>query len=110
MSIIYLFIFRLIFAECAYGQGVYFATKAEYSSRNEYAAQTANMQRNMFLCRVLVGDYTTGDPSMRTPPEITPGSGKRFSSTADDDKKPTIFVTYSDVQAYPEYRIVFTDS
>lgn len=88
---------------------MYFAASAEYSSRNEYAvADLSTKERNMFMCNVLVGQYTVGNQDMRTPPEISPG-GMRYNSTVDDQKDPKIFVTYSDVQAYPEYRIVFKD-
>ncbi|XP_076461058.1 uncharacterized protein LOC143293737 [Babylonia areolata] len=92
----------------AWGQGAYFATTAAYSSRDEYAKADVSQQRHMFRCSVLVGEYTKGDQSMRSPPEKTPG-GKRYNSTVDDVNSPTIFVTYNDVQAYPEYRIVFKD-
>ena len=88
---------------------MYFAASAEYSSRNEYAvANLLSKERNMFMCNVLVGQYTKGDQGMRMPPEISPG-GMRYNSTVDDPKDPKIFVTYSDVQAFPEYRIVFKD-
>ncbi|KAL8618042.1 hypothetical protein ACOMHN_021762 [Nucella lapillus] len=92
----------------AYGQGAYFATTAEYSSRNEYSvASPGTQERNMFMCKVLVGEYRLGSSDMRTPPEITPG--KRCHTTVNDEQSPEIFVTYSDVQAYPEYRITFKD-
>ena len=89
---------------------MYFAATAAYSSRNEYAvASPVTKERNMFMCNVLVGQYAVGTKDMRTPPKITPGD-LRYHSTVNDDKNPEIFVTYSDVQAYPEYRIVFKDS
>ncbi|XP_070210414.1 protein mono-ADP-ribosyltransferase PARP14-like isoform X2 [Littorina saxatilis] len=91
-----------------FGQGAYFAATAEYSSRNQYAVASQNGDRNMFLCRVLVGQFTVGTADMRIPPEITAG-GQRYNSTVNDAKTPDIFVTYSDVQAYPEYRILFND-
>ena len=95
--------------ESAYGRGAYFAVSAAYSSRNEYAAADPfNKERNIFQCRVLVGQYKLGDQNMRFPPELS--SGQRCNSTVDDEKTPQIFVTFSDVQAYPEYRIVFKDS
>ena len=89
---------------------MYFAANAAYSSRNEYAvADPFTKERNMFMCNVLVGQYTVGSNNMRTPPKISPG-GMRYNSTVDDQQNPEIFVTYSDVQAFPEYRIVFRDS
>ena len=95
-------------AESAYGQGAYFALSADYSSRNEYAvASQITGERNMFMCKVLVGQYTVGTQNMRIPPKM-PG-GQHYNSTVDDDKNPQIFVTYSDVQAYPVYKIVFKD-
>ena len=100
----------LFFPETVYGQGAYFATTASYSSRNQYAVLDNFNKRNIFLCKVLTGRYAVGNSDMRTPPEISQGTGQRYHTTVDDDKKPEIFVTYNDVQAYPEYHIVFTDS
>lgn len=88
---------------------MYFALTAEYSSREDYAmASTLTAERHMFMCKVLVGEYTVGNDEMRIPPDKKPG-GPRYNSTVDDDKDPHIFVTYSDVQAYPVYKIVFKD-
>nr|KAG5696761.1 hypothetical protein BaRGS_013570 [Batillaria attramentaria] len=42
--------------------------------------------------------------------KIPNSSGRLYNTTVDDDTNPTIFVTYSDVQAYPEYLIVFKDN
>ena len=66
-------------------------------------ASTLTAERHMFMCKVLVGEYTVGNDEMRIPPDKKPG-GPRYNSTVDDDKDPHIFVTYSDVQAYPVYK------
>lgn len=92
---------------CAYGQGVYFATKADYSSRDQYAKADSSGARNIFMCRVLVGQYVAGSKEMRVPPPIPSTDGKHYDSTVDDVNEPNIFAVYSDVQAYPEYLIKF---
>lgn len=90
-----------------YGQGVYFATEAEYSIRDAYATRNSRGDRHIFMCKVLVGEYTVGKPEMRFPPEIPGSNGRHCNSVVDDEKKPSTFVIFSDVQAYPEYLIVF---
>jgi hypothetical protein len=54
------------------------------------------MDRIVFLARVLVGQTTAGDPSMRVCP---PG----FDTTGGG----TVFVTYHDAQAYGQYLIIY---
>jgi hypothetical protein len=51
----------------------------------------------MFLARVLVGNTTKGNGSMKTRPV-------GFDSTTDGNH---IFVTYHDAQAYAEYLITY---
>jgi len=51
----------------------------------------------MFLARVLVGNTTKGNGSMKTRPV-------GFDSTTDGDH---IFVTYHDTQAYSKYLITY---
>lgn len=78
-----------------YGSGVYFSENAEYSHR--YAIPNGYGIQCMFVARVLIGETTLGNPSMKTPP---PG----FDSTTDNDH---IFVTYNDAQAFAEYLITY---
>ncbi|CAF1164211.1 unnamed protein product [Rotaria sordida] len=78
-----------------YGFGVYFSLDAAYS--HDYAKPNVNGERHMFLTRVLVGNTTKGNSSMKTCPA-------GFDSTTDGKH---IFVTYHDAQAYAEYLITY---
>lgn len=78
-----------------YGVGVYFSSNAAYS--HGYTIPNTNGERCMFLARVLVGNTTKGDSSMKT---LSAG----YDSTTDGDH---IFVTYHDAQAYAEYLITY---
>ena len=73
--------------------GVYFSSNALYS--HSYAPANKKGERLMFLSRVLIGQTTLGNASMKTRP---PG----FDSTTNGSN---IFVTYHDAQAYAEYLI-----
>ncbi|CAF0739027.1 unnamed protein product [Adineta steineri] len=79
----------------AFGQGCYFARDSVYS--HSYSLPDRNGIRRMFLARVLVGNTTQGNSSMRVAP---PG----FDTTGDGQ---SIFVTYHDSQAYAEYLISY---
>ena len=59
----------------------------------------------MFLCRVLVGEYCRGIENARTP-QVRMGN-VLFDSTVDSMANPSIYVTYNDAQAYPDYLISF---
>ena len=59
----------------------------------------------MFLCRVMTGEFCLGDSSFLTPPART--GVILFDSTVDNVANPSIFVTYHDAQAYPEYLVKF---
>ena len=87
-----------------YGKGSYFARDASYS--NSYAGPDQG-QYHMFLARVLVGKYTTGDSSMRRPPPLTPDSDDLFDSCVDNVKNPSIFVVFERDQCYPSYKIIY---
>lgn len=78
-----------------YGVGVYFSSDAAYS--HGYARANNNGERNMFVARVLIGNTTIGDESMKTRPV-------GYDSTTDGKH---IFVTYHDAQAYAEYLITY---
>lgn len=89
---------RAMFNPCLatlYGVGVYFSANAFFS--NAYANPNRNGERHMFYSRVLIGNTTCGNGSMKTPPA-------GFDSTTDGNH---IFVTYHDAQAYAEYLIVY---
>ncbi|XP_071143630.1 uncharacterized protein [Mytilus edulis] len=92
-----------------YGQGSYFAVHAEYS-HSYTKANTSSDNRIMFRSKVLVGQFTKGDPSLRRPPEIPGQFHKLYDSCVDDLQNPQIFVVFDRNQCYPEYLIMYKDS
>lgn len=84
----------------AYGHGVYFAVNSCYS--HGYTEHTSGLS-SMFRVRVLVGDCTIGNSSMKVPPAKP--NGEPFDSTCDSHK--SILVAYHDNQCYPEYLITY---
>ena len=92
-----------------YGQGCYFARDASYSARGAYSKPDPKGNKYIYLVRVLMGEYTVGNSSMKVPPPKDPNKDPNilFDSTVDDTTDPQIFVVFFDCQAYPEYLIVF---
>ena len=99
-----------------FGKGMYFARDASYSAR--YAVSSSipphmgigigTGQCQMYLARVLTGEFVKGDNSMLVPPPKDPNnSNVLFDSVVDDVQNPSIFVVFYDAQAYPEYLITF---
>lgn len=82
----------------AYGKGVYFALNSSYSH-----GYTSGSPRQMFQCRVLVGESVGGNSSMNVPPNKS--NGEPYDSTCDSSG--TIFVCYNDNQCYPDYLITY---
>ncbi|CAF3603883.1 unnamed protein product [Rotaria sp. Silwood1] len=78
-----------------YGFGVYFSSNAAYS--HGYTSLNTSGERCMFIARVLIGNTTVGNSSMKTRP-------LGFDSTTDGNH---IFVTYHDAQALAEYLITY---
>ncbi|KAM3910420.1 uncharacterized protein RB166_020971, partial [Leptodactylus fuscus] len=90
-----------------YGQGSYFARDASYS--HNYSTPTLGGTRTMFVARVLVGDYITGNPHMKRPP-LRPGSSTRYyDSCVDNAANPSIFVVFEKHQIYPEYLLEYEE-
>ncbi|XP_043988454.1 poly(ADP-ribose) polymerase family member 14-related sequence 1 [Gambusia affinis] len=88
-----------------YGNGSYFAVKANYSAQDTYSRPNANGEKFMYLCRVLTGDYTLGQQTMIAPP--AKGNLGIYDSVVDNATTPSMFVVFHDTQAYPEYLITF---
>merc|ERR1712023_38150 len=90
-----------------YGQGCYFARDAAYSVN--YSRNGAKEGDLMYLLqvRVAVGTYVKGTQDMIQPPPRN--ENQLHDSTVDKEQNPTIFVTYHDAQAYPEYLIKFKE-
>jgi len=90
----------------AFGKGVYFARDAAYSSSTTYSRPNAQRIQHMFLCRVTVGEYCSGVRDALTP-GVREGN-LLYDSTVNSMSDPSIYVTYHDAQAYPEYLVRFT--
>ncbi|KAK1788767.1 hypothetical protein P4O66_002578 [Electrophorus voltai] len=83
----------------AYGKGSYFAKDANYS--HNYTGDSAS--RCMFVCRILVGDFTVGHSSYVRPPSKDGGDTFFYDSCVNDFHSPSIFVVFEKHQIYPEY-------
>ncbi|XP_034748124.1 protein mono-ADP-ribosyltransferase PARP10 [Etheostoma cragini] len=89
-----------------WGQGVYFAVNSALSVQEQYSPPNADGYKFIFVSKVLTGDYTKGDHSMKTAPlKETDGIPLRYDSVTDDITKPSMFVIFNDTQAFPEYLI-----
>ena len=88
-----------------YGKGVYNARDFSYSAEDRYSPADSYNLKCVIQCRVLTGTFTTGDPDMIVPPEMSPG--KLYDSTVNDENDPAIFVIFYDYRMYPEYVIWF---
>lgn len=87
-----------------YGEGVYFAQKASYSS--QYTG--ASSARFMFRAQVLVGQFTQGLSHMKRPPNIdSRRHGALYDSVVDNVTSPSIFVVFENSQAYPTHLIEY---
>jgi len=102
-------LFLSVVAAVVYGRGVYFAVQFALSAHNTYAVPDTSGNKHVYLSRVLTGDCTTGHQSYVVPPQKpgTTGAANRYDSVVDNPTTPSIFVIFSDTQAYPEYLIIF---
>ncbi|XP_068263977.1 protein mono-ADP-ribosyltransferase PARP14-like isoform X2 [Nyctibius grandis] len=90
------------------GNGTYFAVDACYSAQDTYSRPDTNGRRYMYLARVLTGQYCAGSVGLITPPPKNPADPTDlYDSVVDNVAKPTMFVIFNDIQAYPEYLITF---
>ncbi|XP_039890935.1 protein mono-ADP-ribosyltransferase PARP12 isoform X4 [Simochromis diagramma] len=87
----------------AFGKGSYFARDARYS--HNYTGDTD--VRDMFISRVLVGDFTKGSSDYRRPPSKDGGDINFYDSCVDDVMNPSIYVVFEKHQIYPEYLIKY---
>uniref|UniRef100_A0A8D0HJ09 Poly [ADP-ribose] polymerase n=1 Tax=Sphenodon punctatus TaxID=8508 RepID=A0A8D0HJ09_SPHPU len=92
-----------------YGNGTYFAVNANYSAQDTYSKPDAAGKKYMYLARVLVGEYCVGKTGLITPPpKSNTNTTDLFDSVTDSTTHPSMFVTFNDIQAYPEYLITFS--
>jgi poly [ADP-ribose] polymerase 10/14/15 len=89
-----------------YGKGAYFARDSSYSAQPAYCTPDTNGVQRVFLCKVAVGSYCLGKKDAPAP-DIKEGS-TLYDSTVDNMRDPSIYVTYHDGQAYPDYLLEFT--
>ncbi|XP_038833605.1 protein mono-ADP-ribosyltransferase PARP12-like [Salvelinus namaycush] len=89
----------------SYGKGSYFARDAQYSHR--FTSQSG--LRSMFVCQVLVGDYTVGNSRYEKPPPKETGGSSFYDSCVDNIQDPRVFVVFETHQVYPEYLIQYCD-
>ncbi|KAG8430907.1 hypothetical protein GDO86_019771 [Hymenochirus boettgeri] len=91
-----------------YGNGTYFAVNAKYSSCDTYSKPHLSGIKQMYLARVLTGDYCAGQSGMIIPPPKNPlDPTNLYDSVTDNTTQPNMFVIFNDIQAYPEYLITF---
>jgi poly [ADP-ribose] polymerase 10/14/15 len=95
-----------------YGKGVYFARDASYSAYPIYSIPDSKNHQYMLACKVIVGEYCPGIRDALTPDIRDPSTQTLYDSTIgllrdDTMADPSIYVTYHDAQAYPEYLIKF---
>ena len=64
----------------------------------------------MFYSQVLTGDFTTGQAGLRFPPFKNRETNDVYDSVCDNLENPSMFVIFSDIQAYPEYLVIFGSS
>ncbi|CDQ87610.1 unnamed protein product [Oncorhynchus mykiss] len=88
-----------------YGQGSYFSKDAKFS--HSYTSHSE--VRSMFVCRVLVGNYTQGHTSYLCPPSKDGSHTISYDSCVDDIYNPTVFVVVGKHQVYPEYLIQYRE-
>ncbi|XP_073490623.1 protein mono-ADP-ribosyltransferase PARP14-like [Aquarana catesbeiana] len=88
----------------AHGNRTYFAVDAN----NTFPKPDVDGQRHMYLARVLTGLYCAGHQGMETPPaKNTANPTNLYDSVTDDVQNPSMFLIFNDIQAYPEYHIIF---
>ena len=98
---------RQFVSRAKYGKGIYFARDAEYSADSLFATPDSDHFQHVLLCNVICGEWAEGKDTMMVPP---PKKGNEYlphETTVDDEKDPSIFVTYQDDQALPIYLISF---
>ena len=78
--------------------------------RDRYCTPDAKDIQTVFLVRVVVGEYCKGIKHAVTPAMRNALKNQLYDSTVDNVNDPSIFVTYHDAQAYPEYLIKFSQT
>ena len=91
-----------------YGVGVYFARDASYSCRPVFSPPDTLGFRYMYYAKVLVGDYTRGNRTMKVRPDKNSGNpNETYDSVVDNISNPSMYVLFQDYEYYTEYLITF---
>ncbi|XP_046381072.2 protein mono-ADP-ribosyltransferase PARP12-like [Haliotis rufescens] len=94
-----------------HGRGSYFARDAKYShaySKLTDSPNPAELEKKMFVAKVLVGESTTGNPTYVRPPAKSSQNGyELYDSCVDNTSDPSIYVIFTLEQSYPEYLISY---
>ena len=91
-----------------FGEGVYFAIGAQYSTQGIYSRPDPNGIKRMYLCKVLTGEFCKGQNGMRVPPSKPGGAAHAlYDSVVNSVNNPTMFIIFNDTQAYPDYLVAF---
>jgi poly [ADP-ribose] polymerase 10/14/15 len=62
----------------------------------------------MYYAKVLVGEYTQGNPNMIVAPSKNSGNpNETYDSVVNDVARPSIYVLFQDYEYYTEYLITF---
>ncbi|XP_053321588.1 protein mono-ADP-ribosyltransferase PARP14-like [Spea bombifrons] len=93
-----------------FGNGVYFAVNASYSTRHTYSPpDPATGRRYVYQVKMLTGRYARGEMGLRAPPSRSGNDPyDQYDSIVDNLHNPSMFVAFHDNQVYPEYLITFT--
>lgn len=87
-----------------FGRGTYFARDA--SLANSYAKTSESNYKFMFIALVLVGTAVVGESDMPLPP-LDPKTNRRFDTTVNTERNPSIFVKYNLDEYYPAYLVKY---
>lgn len=83
---------------CAFGEGIYFATRAEYS--RHYSRKKINEDiAYMLVCDVVCGKVTKGRPGQHIP--------DRYQSFTNSIAKPDMYIVNKREAVFPRYVIAF---
>lgn len=83
-----------------------FAVNSYFAHR--YALPDSKRHRRMYLCKVLVGDFISGNHTLKvTPPKPGAAGHIVYDSVVDNIESPNTFVVFNDTMAYPEYLVVY---
>ena len=99
--------YYIVFTAALYGKGVYFALNSSYSAQPQYSKPNKDGHQSMFVCEVIIGEYTVGKKNMNAAPPLAEGSNEAYDTLVEKKENPTIFVALTDAQAYPEYLLTF---